>query len=647
MTAVTCAACFRLRGEEVLIPTTSSPVSFTDVKYRETAGCFTYGIHDPDILNLKNRFIIWRACGSKFSCQEYSLTYDLVDASRSFRFQNDVILPGTSICETRRAVHILVCTTFSVHRISFGHPSSALQDNGAETDTLQRTSVLSSFNYEAMLDPSNKYLLSLPANTMPVVSACAVSKDDEALFLVGMDDSSVLLITMPPYLAQGTPTQTLLCRGFSVRRTWSSLLPFGHSEPSPGETVVDIAVHQRNTEVLFCVVSRDGRVQLWSHGGNKECSPSCVLSAHLPVDKGVVPMNASDVDKWRIKIFEISGQVLLTVFVSVEDISQFFVLSVNSASSRLDKLLCFEAFDVKHMELIDFCQTSVTFWTLWFDGQKPVVYSKQLHLDSFCQAQWKQISFDSDGGHRTVTNFSTCDLTTALQFIFERSLFSPKVILKSVRVCCGTKFAFSPDVQAMKSEVMKYATTLGSASFDNNRSTVAPSCGAETSKMNAAQLAFMENLLSCCTQYHQVELRPLALLYLPSTSAHGLICEERFFVFSVSDLFDDHRSLSESDESVPFDHTRKLMSSYSVPETIAAYVYPKFSKDISNMKQDPWPVAKEAVSYLISNVSYSRFIQKFKANIMHDEMGFCHLTERVICALEPHALPSRNPGTGE
>ncbi|CDW56136.1 Nup160 domain containing protein [Trichuris trichiura] len=429
MQLICCSEAFRHDGPKLILGESSAVCTLAELKSDPTSGWFSYGNDRTDIdEKFKNRFIMWRALGQDLLLEERSFTEDIPLGSLSLRFTNEVVLRGTTIFETDKRLYLLVATTAATYRIVLKHPVLDVAE-------LRSFSALSTLKESNIKNAQNSFSYSCPTSEPPYASACALTKNEEAVFALAVEDSCILLVRFGPYASTDSPTQEILWQGSRLKQLWSGLFTsWAPSETFCFESATSLCFVNPRSELTLCTLSFDCRLRLW-------CCNQRSAVVHFDFNEALsvfcgnhsVPPSWMDGSKWRIKCFSLESSVCFVAYICVGNVSRFYVLRGEKMNRRwtIHLLTNFEAFEY---DLIDFHLVESKFFGLWASRKGFVVKYKNFSIDPTCrQSDWINIRGLDNMLMQSDVNL---ELKQLVDKIFSPVQFSFDSLQKALRLCC-------------------------------------------------------------------------------------------------------------------------------------------------------------------------------------------------------------------
>uniref|UniRef100_A0A5S6QGH8 Nuclear pore complex protein Nup160 homolog n=1 Tax=Trichuris muris TaxID=70415 RepID=A0A5S6QGH8_TRIMR len=523
MHLICCSEGFRRDGAELILGGSRAVCTLAELKCNPTSGCFSYGsgLTDADE-RFKHRFIMWRALGQDLLLEERSFSEDISHGSLCLRFPNEVVLRGTNIFETGERLYLLVATTAAVYRIVLKHPR-------LEVSELRGASVLSTLREVTLKNPHYSFDYSCPTSEPPYASACAITKNEEAVFALAVEDNCILIVRFGPYKSTDPPSQEILWQSSRFKQLWNGLrISWSPSESFCMESATSLCFVNPDSELTLCALSFDRKLRLWS------CKQRCVL-VQFDFNEALSVLDASlsappswmDGSKWRIKCFPVGSSVCFVAYVCIGNVSRFYVLRGEKVNRKwaINLITNFEAFNY---DLIDFHLAESRFFGLWATRRGFEVKYKLLSVGPTCrQSVWMDMQGLDD---ILVQSDVKLNLKQLVNKTFSPVQFSFDSLQKALRLCClNMSVDVKPgDREALRLVALRYVVESNYVNEKDLVNLFSEGGSGKVTDNHRLQVArFFTNLWKNCIQYHHLAMQPLGFLFQSSSAFAGIITHDR------------------------------------------------------------------------------------------------------------------------
>ncbi|KFD48544.1 hypothetical protein M514_10555 [Trichuris suis] len=530
MHLICCSEAFRRDGPELILGGTSSVCTLAELKSDHTSGWFSYGNGRTGVdEKFKNRFIMWRSLGQDLLLEERSFSEDISLGSLSIRFTNEVVLRGTTIFETDERLYLLVATTAAAYRIVLRHPRLDMAE-------LRGCSVLSTLKESNLNNAQNSFNYTCPTSEPPYACACALTKNEEAVFALAVEDSCILLVRFAPYASSDPPTQEILWQGSRLKQLWNGLFTsWTPSETFCFESAASLCFVNPRSELTLCTLSFDCRLRLW-------CFKQRSVVVHFDFNEALslfcgnlsVHPSWMDGSKWRIKCFSLDNSVCFVAYICVGNVSRFYILRGEKVNRKwaINLVTNFEAFEY---DLIDFHLVESRFFGLWASRKGFVVKYKNFSIDPTCrQSDWINIrGLDN----MMVQSDVNLELKQLVDKIFSPVQFSFDSLQKALRLCClDVPIDVNPgDRDALRTVAFHYIVECNYVSETDLANLFSEDGSSKVTENNRLHVArFFTSLWKNCIQYHNLAMQPLGFLFPESSAFAGIITYDR--IVAIVDL---------------------------------------------------------------------------------------------------------------
>ncbi|XP_070200542.1 nuclear pore complex protein Nup160-like isoform X2 [Littorina saxatilis] len=419
--------------KEIVVNTGASASTLQDIKVPDSCGGYTYRDSGRPGSPVRNRFIYWRTCGDVLELEESSLDMMLTGGRIRYRLQDTPIVGGVSVSETHSHVVVLVATVASIHRLIFPHPCRR-----AHTETFALSEHIStSIFYDASLatatDAKNLHMLN-PGGSITahlISAATCISGEGEAMFALGTNAGSILLLKMPPVGITGVVIQHELSQSSVMQKLWSGLVPGvvrGHQQAS--DAAISVEIQPLRGETYIFALCRDLRLRVWTTKTRE-----CVLSTNLQdflADKPQTPPSSSGHVIKQVQSCTLSCE-MFCVYLSFPDNSQFILLEPVVRDGRLS-VQPLATLTQPAEDLIDFCVTADQLITLWTDSNGETIARAALLTECDPTGEWRELLLEPADTSEPVIPANRDPRDFFLDRIFRPYQFSHQNIIRALSV---------------------------------------------------------------------------------------------------------------------------------------------------------------------------------------------------------------------
>ncbi|XP_064477257.1 nuclear pore complex protein Nup160-like [Ornithodoros turicata] len=514
------------KWKELTISTGAAQSTLEDIKLAERAGGYVYHESASTAYHSRNRFIYWKTNHNVLELIEESLDVNLVGNKLRLRFQHTPLLEGVSIFETQSNVVVLAATVATVHRISFPHPRKLKQDVSSR---YRSTSSVPSIFFDASPAILRDYhvLNHVGVGASLSQNSCSwLGPNGEAIFILGTTTSSLFVISIDPFETGGKVSSMEIKKTTSLTRFLTGMLPNAMRGGGDGEEAsLSLVCHQAEDDLFIYSLSCSLRIHMWSYR-RQECLMASSVLDHCEGNFSRSAYTSSGRRSCMYKALDSHGTSLyLGVYVSLHEKSQFCVFQpvMLHGTYRLVHLMTSLA---PENDLVDFCLTSSSLWTLWAkQNYEPVVCMKPYDTKGVSEHGWIGVDLQSTAPQSKATVPAVLDTAEMyIDRIFGHGAFSFSTLSKALTMChrkgeSGTQHSFSMTIRdeaisAVESEVRARAKESE----------------LEESEFLALVQSCWEHFYNTCMQYHEVGLKPLGLFVDPSSGLAAVVRKDHFSI---------------------------------------------------------------------------------------------------------------------
>ncbi|CAH1786774.1 unnamed protein product, partial [Owenia fusiformis] len=506
-----------LRWKDITFNSGNSLSTLQDIKLPECAGGYTYRDSGKVAAPSRNRFIYWRTFNDCLELVEQSLDFNLTGNAVRFKFQDTPILNGVGIHESHGYVVILVSTVCSVHRLMFPHPNKLQKMElsyypGSVQTSESSPSIFMDASINTVRDPANLYSVCHSGTQSYQIHTATswLTGEGEALFGMATNTGSILLIKLPSYGIQGIVLQHELRQSSMMKRLWSGLVPAairGGQEAT--DASLSLAIHPFGQDIFIFSVCRDHKIRMWSCK-NQECVMASDLLEHMPdsVDPQKTAIGAQG-HILHVASGSTSSSVHLGVFLSFSDRNLFIILQpvLSDGQYKINSVVSIFG---HNDDLIDFCVTSNYIWTLWMNSESDTI-SRYVPIDreSTSIDSWNPVFLQPQEVEEIEVPDHKDPRETYLQHIFSPGRFSTQAIVKALQIYRRSHENISIlDHATLSIDLLKQEVSAAVETEIQRSTTEFEMAPEDYYQLQHQQWA---KFYSCCTQYFQVEVKPLGI----------------------------------------------------------------------------------------------------------------------------------------
>ncbi|KAL8614434.1 hypothetical protein ACOMHN_007770 [Nucella lapillus] len=503
--------------KEIVVNTGASASTLQDIKVPDSCGGFTYRDSSLAGSPVRNRFIYWRTWGDVLELEESSLDILLTGSRIRYRLQDTPIVGGVSVSEAGPHVVVLVATVASIHRLVFPHPCRRLQSERFSVADHISTSIFFDASLTTATDSKNLHLLNPGGSiTAHLVSAAScVNGEGEALFALGTNAGTILLLKMPPVGISGVVIQHELSHSSVMQKLWSGLVPGairGHQQAS--DMAISMEIQPLRGETYIFALCRDLRLRVWATKTRE-----CVLATNLQDMLGAASRSQPSAAGHMIKQVQSStmAALMFCVYLSFPDRSQFLLLEPVVRDGRLSvsqhALLTQPAED-----LVDFCMTASQLITLWTDSSGETIAKAAVLTEGGPIGEWQAVLLEPPDSSEPLIPPNRDPRDFFLDLIFRPNNFSHQDIIRALTVYRRSHDTTqNADALLMSVNIREEVTNAVSLEIRN--------CASEYEMQEddyyQLQLEQWGRFYSCCCQYREVGSKLQGIFTDTST---GLVC---------------------------------------------------------------------------------------------------------------------------
>ncbi|XP_076451143.1 nuclear pore complex protein Nup160-like [Babylonia areolata] len=503
--------------KEIVVNTGASASTLQDIKVPDSCGGYTYRDSSRPGSPVRNRFIYWRTWGDILELEESSLDMLLTGGRIRYRLQDTPIVGGVSVSETSSHVVVLVATVASIHRLVFPHPCRRLQTETFSLSEHISTSIFFDASLGTATDSKNLHLLNPGGSiTAHLVSAAScLNGEGEALFALGTNAGTILLLKMPPVGITGVVIQHELSHSSVMQKLWSGLVPGairGHQQAS--DTAVSVEIQPLRGETYIFALCRDLRLRVWTTKTRE-----CLLTVNLQDMLGGAARSQPSATGHIIKQVQSSAMAALMfcVYLSFPDRSQFLLLEPVVRDGRLS-VMQHALLTQPAEDLIDFCVTANQLITLWTDSSGETIARAAVLTEGGPTGEWQAVLLEPPYTSEPYIPSNRDPRDFYLDLIFRPNNFSHHDIIRALTVYRRSHDSTqTADALLMSINIREEVTNAVNQEIMN--------CAAENEMLEETyyqlQLEQWGRFYSCCCQYREVGAKLQGVF---TDSSTGLVC---------------------------------------------------------------------------------------------------------------------------